>query len=65
MFIVHRNGIDTQLITSNGSVPSWSPDGTWLVYSIGLDIYKVNIKSKEKVLLYSGGTNPTWRWDTP
>jgi hypothetical protein len=60
--IVNRSGSDTQLITDVGSHPWWSPDGEWLVYSTSYDdIYKINITTKEKVLLYSGGSYPTWR----
>lgn len=66
--IVRRDGTDAQQIVSDGFYPSWSPDGEWLVYQVGgsfvgsePDIYKVNIATKETMLLYSGGMYPTWR----
>ena len=60
--IVNRSGSDTQVITDVGSHPWWSPDGKWLVYYTGAnEIYKINIITNEKVLLYSGGRYPTWR----
>jgi hypothetical protein len=60
--IVRRDGSNTQLITNDGVNPWWSPDGEWLVYQgVGYEIYKVNVITKEKVFLYSGGMYPTWR----
>jgi hypothetical protein len=60
--IVNRSGSDTWLITDIGSDPWWSPDGEWLVYwTYDYEIYKINIITKEKVLLYNGGRYPTWR----
>jgi hypothetical protein len=58
--IIRRDGTDTQLIT-DGYNPWWSPDGEWLVYDSGSNIYKINVVTKEQVLLYSGGRYPTWR----
>jgi hypothetical protein len=60
--IVRRDGSDKQLISRDGVDPWWSPDGEWLVYwTYAYEIYKININTKEKVLLYSGGSYPTWR----
>jgi hypothetical protein len=59
--IVRRDGSDTQLIAA-GYNPWWSPDGEWLVYwTYKHEIYKINVITKENVLLYSGGSYPTWR----
>jgi len=58
-------------------LPSWSPDGNWLVYhkctlEPGLRtncnaredyaIFKVNIETGEEIKILDGGLNPYWRW---
>lgn len=62
IMIVRRDGSELQRLTDLGSDPWWSPDGQWLVYwTYKGDIYKINVSTKEKVLLYHGGSYPTWR----
>jgi hypothetical protein len=58
-------------------VPSWSPDGQWLVYhafnSTPVDpaagvwaqyysIFKVNVETGETIKVLDGGYSPYWRW---
>jgi Tol biopolymer transport system component len=59
-------------------LPSWSPDGQWLVYhkcilpvgpttdcGSSIDdyaIFKVNVETGEEIKILDGGLNPYWRW---
>jgi hypothetical protein len=59
-------------------LPSWSPDGRWLVYhkcilpaapatdcGSSIDdyaIFKVNVETGEEIKILDGGLNPYWRW---
>ena len=59
-------------------LPSWSPDGQWLVYhkcilppgprtdcgssSEDYAIFKVNVETGEEIKILDGGLNPYWRW---
>lgn len=46
-------------------LPEWSPDGKWLVYHREergkYAIYKLNLETREEVLIVEGGLNPDWR----
>jgi Tol biopolymer transport system component len=46
-------------------LPEWSPDGKWLVYHREdqgkFAIYKLNLETREEVLIIEGGLNPDWR----
>jgi hypothetical protein len=48
-------------------LPSWSPDGTWIVYdrptSTGSSVFKINITSGEEFELFIGGFEPNWKWE--
>jgi hypothetical protein len=62
-------------------LPSWSPDGHWLVYhkcilppapttdcGSSIDdyaIFKVNVDTGEEIKILDGGLNPYWRWKAP
>ena len=59
-------------------VPSWSPDGQWLVYHRCMrhcslecskiehySVFKMNVETREEVLLVEGGLNPYWRLESP
>jgi hypothetical protein len=59
--IVNRDGTDSQIITNGGFCQSWSPDGEWLIYNLNLDIYIVNIASKQSQLLYNDAICASWR----
>jgi len=59
-------------------LPSWSPDGKWLVYHKCIlppapkthcgeeiedyAIFKVNVETGEEIKILDGGLNPYWRW---
>jgi hypothetical protein len=58
-------------------MPSWSPDGQWLVYHVFnsspvnpaagawaqyYSIFKVNVNTGETMKLLDGGYSPFWRW---
>ena len=74
-FTVHKEGLfysdkfgrNIELITDNilyaiHTYPSWSPDGEWVIFSKGTNIFKFNVSSKEGELIFEGGINPNWRW---
>ncbi len=46
--------------------PAWSPDGKWLVFHLWdgrqFNIYKLNVQTEEKQLVYRNGVYPHWRW---
>ncbi len=69
--------MDYSIYTYWPPIPSWSPDGEWLVYhkctvpvEIGASctyaedyaIFIVNVATGEETLLIEGGLNPYWRW---
>jgi len=66
-FLPWESGSPAMFIT----VPSWSPDGEWLVYHRcnnfsfcqpeEAKIYKVNIKSLQEEIVLTGGQFPNWR----
>lgn len=66
IYVARKDGSDhRKLVDITGPadvVPSWSPDGEWLVYSERQVIYKVNVATGAKQLLFEGGNNPNWRW---
>jgi len=59
-------------------LPTWSPDGKWLVYHKCIlppapkthcgeeiddyAIFKVNVETGEEIKILDGGLNPYWRW---
>jgi hypothetical protein len=51
------------------AMPSWSPDGKWLVYSRwtadDVAIFKVEVESGLEIEIFKGGVCPHWRWDMP
>lgn len=63
--------------THQSPQPSWSPDGEWVVYHRQIDtsihqasgglenfaVYKLNVNTKEEVLLVNRGVYPFWRSD--
>jgi hypothetical protein len=61
VYIVRRNGTETQHITNDGYTPSWSPDGERLVYGTTHNIAILDIATGQSVLIYSGGHYPDWR----
>jgi len=70
-------GLGTNYIENWPTLPSWSPDGKWLVYHKCIlpispkshcshiedyAIFKVNVETGEEVKILDGGLNPYWRW---
>lgn len=46
-------------------LPEWSPDGKWLVYHREENgryaVYKLNLETREEILVVENGLNPDWR----
>lgn len=64
LYVVDQTRKNVQkLINGKYYYPSWSPDGQWLAY-YDYDkgtIYKINIKTKEIVELFSGAREISWK----
>jgi len=61
LFVMNADGTDKKLLdteTSHYDGPSWSPDGNYLVYSVG-SLRVVNIESGESKEI-ARGLNPDW-----
>lgn len=70
LFLIEINAKKSSKIADIAVWPSWSPQGTWIVYSKprkdGKDICKLDIKNKNEIILISDNkenTHPTWSPD--
>mgnify|MGYP003116541429 CR=1 FL=1 len=71
VYLMDRDGTNLYNLTSDiieCYSPSWSPDGEWLVYTAvrkgNYNIWKINLKSKERIqLTKTDGRNesPVWK----
>jgi len=65
IWLINSDGTENRLFFKGGDTPSWSPDGRWLAFSLGAQIYKITVNGDSLTQLTFEGRNffPKWSPD--